>query len=173
MSPVQQLQAFLAMMGIGIFIGHAFDLYRAWRLVARPGRLATTISDLLFWLLLTPTVFLILLLSNGADLRAYVFAGIFIGILLNLRFLSKATLIFYSRFLLLSGKVLRWLFWVMGWPFRLSAYILSWPLGLCSLLLWYLWQGIKLLTRSILVSIQEAGSKRHEQEETRGKSQDG
>ncbi|MEW6661788.1 MAG: spore cortex biosynthesis protein YabQ [Bacillota bacterium] len=156
MNPVQlQLKAFASMVAMGLFIGLTFDLYRAWRSIARPGRLTTTVGDFLVWLVLTPTVFTIMLISNGVDLRAYVFVGVFLGIGVYLRFLTRTMVVLWRRFLVVSGKAFRWLGKVMGWPFRLLAFLLRWPLGLCSLLLWHLWRGIKWITRPARVLMKK------------------
>lgn len=149
MTPLQQFQAFLTMMATGLFIGLAFDLYRAWRSIARPGRFATTLGDLLVWLVLTPTVFTIMLISNSADLRAYIFAGVLLGIGVYLYFFSSRMLVIWRKFLLAIGRAYRWLGKVLGWPFRLLAFFLRWLLGLCSLFLWHLWRGIKWITRPL------------------------
>lgn len=73
----------------GLVAGLLFDLYRFGRWLFRPGRLGTYIGDLLFWLLLTPALFLLLLVTNGGELRLYVFVGLAIGCLFYFRLFSR------------------------------------------------------------------------------------
>ncbi|MBE3577884.1 MAG: spore cortex biosynthesis protein YabQ [Limnochordales bacterium] len=84
----------------GLMIGLLFDLYRLGRWLFRPGRIGTYVGDILFWLLLTPVLFVLLLFTNGGELRLYVFAGLAGGCLLYFRLFSR-------RFLRLAAGLLR------------------------------------------------------------------
>ena len=44
--------------------------------------MATALSDLLFWVIATPVTYAYLLMGNWAELRFYVFLGIFLGLFL-------------------------------------------------------------------------------------------
>jgi spore cortex biosynthesis protein YabQ len=73
----------------GLAIGLLFDLYRLLRWLLRPGRVGTYVGDLLFWLVLTPILFFLLLSTNGGELRLYVFVVLAVGCLLYFRLFSR------------------------------------------------------------------------------------
>jgi len=77
-----QIYGFAATIAAGFTLGLFFDLYRLWRRVTRPKKVATALSDLLFWVIATPVTYAYLLMGNWAELRFYVFLGIFLGLFL-------------------------------------------------------------------------------------------
>lgn len=116
-SLAEQTYAFLMTILAGGVIGLLFDLYRVLRSTLRPKQLATAMTDLLYWIVVTPTVFAMLLAGNWGELRFYVLVGLAIGLILYFQALSAAVI---------------WLF--MGAIKRL-AYGLSWgALGLAKVL---------------------------------------
>lgn len=74
-----QLQAFLSTVMIGLVLGLAFDAYRILRGLIRPKAVATGMLDLLFWVVMTPIVFALLVAGNWAELRFYVLLGLAVG----------------------------------------------------------------------------------------------
>ncbi|MGI6566054.1 MAG: spore cortex biosynthesis protein YabQ [Firmicutes bacterium] len=83
-----QVHGFAAAIAAGLTLGLFFDLYRLWRRAARPERAVTALSDLLFWLAATPVTYIYLLIGNWAELRFYVFLGLFLGLFLYFSVLS-------------------------------------------------------------------------------------
>lgn len=77
-----QLSTLTSMAIGGLITGLLFDLYRLARGLIRPRRLLTDIGDLLFWLVVTPILFVILVNDNFGQVRVYVFLGWVIGFLL-------------------------------------------------------------------------------------------
>lgn len=77
-----QLFVFLVLVLLGMAVGFLFDLVRAWRRWAHPGRFGQDVSDLVF--LAAVFVFLLggLLFTNWGELRLFVFLGIGVGLLL-------------------------------------------------------------------------------------------
>lgn len=55
----------------GAGLGLLFDIWRACRAVLHPGRLATSLGDLLFWFLSAATVATVLLSANHGELRGW------------------------------------------------------------------------------------------------------
>ncbi|NMA55677.1 MAG: hypothetical protein GX952_07110 [Firmicutes bacterium] len=53
----------------GILLGFVFDVWRACRAILHPGRLASSLGDLIFWLLATVTLAAVLLISTYGDVR--------------------------------------------------------------------------------------------------------
>ena len=77
-----QIYGFAATIAAGLTLGLFFDLYRLWRRATRPEKVITALSDLLFWVIATPVTYVYLLLGNWAELRFYVFLGLFLGLFL-------------------------------------------------------------------------------------------
>ncbi len=86
-----QLAIFLRLVVSGAILGFLFDLYRVLRALFRPRRAGPAL-DLLFWLLVTPVAFALLLVSNWAQLRLYVPLALAAGLYLYFQFLSAAVL---------------------------------------------------------------------------------
>lgn len=77
-----QIYGFAATIAAGLTLGLFFDLYRLWRRATRPEKAITVLSDLLFWVAATPVTYVYLLMGNWAELRFYVFLGLFLGLFL-------------------------------------------------------------------------------------------
>lgn len=92
MSLAGQTYAFLMTILAGAIVGFLFDVYRVFRAAFRPKNLATIVTDLLFWIVVTPTVFALLLAANWGELRAYVLLGLGIGLLLYFQALSSVVI---------------------------------------------------------------------------------
>lgn len=89
-SLAEQTYAFLMTILAGGVIGFLFDLYRVFRSALRPKQLATAVTDLLYWIVVTPMVFALLLAGNWGELRLYVAVGLGVGLLLYFQALSPA-----------------------------------------------------------------------------------
>lgn len=87
----QQLITFAVTLATGAIVGLLFDCYRVTYNLVRPRRAVTYITDLLFWVIATALTFAVLLITNWAELRAYVFIGLFGGAVLYFKLLSKLT----------------------------------------------------------------------------------
>jgi len=107
-SLAEQTYAFLMTILAGGVIGFLFDLYRVFRSMLRPKQLGTAVTDLLFWIVVTPTVFAMLLAGNWGELRFYVLVGLAIGLLLYFQALSAAVLWLFMGALKRLGQGLSW-----------------------------------------------------------------
>lgn len=96
-----QTYAFLMTILAGGIVGFLFDLYRVTRSAMRPRQLATAMTDLLYWIVVTPTVFAMLLAGNWGELRFYVLIGLGVGLLLYFQALSS--LVIWSLMNLFKG----------------------------------------------------------------------
>lgn len=93
-SLAEQTYAFLMTILAGGVIGLLFDVYRALRAYLRPKQFATAITDLFYWIVVTPTVFAMLLAGNWGELRLYVLIGLVIGLILYFQALSAVVIWF-------------------------------------------------------------------------------
>lgn len=91
MIPVfDQWQIFLALAGAGMVLAFTFDCYRVGRYFWRPRHLATLAGDALFWFLFTVLTFILLMLINWGEVRAYTFLAMGLGALFYGLFLSRS-----------------------------------------------------------------------------------
>lgn len=91
----------------GAAVALVFDLFRILRKAVRTGSLVTFAEDLLFWLIVSVIMFLTIFYSNDGELRAYLFIGACIGVILYALLLSRivmASSLFIIR--------------IVSWPFK-------------------------------------------------------
>ena len=63
----------------GVLIGFMYDLYRIFRGLFNPKKIATMIQDLIFWVFIFIVAFYVLVFSNEGAVRYYNFLGFIIG----------------------------------------------------------------------------------------------
>ncbi|HKM40134.1 MAG TPA: spore cortex biosynthesis protein YabQ [bacterium] len=73
----------------GVLLGFVFDGWRAGRAILHPGRLATSLGDLFFWLLATVTVATALLVSTAGEVRGLYLLSSAIGFMGQQGLVSK------------------------------------------------------------------------------------
>lgn len=74
---------------IGLIIGLVYDLYRAFRYFSKPKRILSHIEDLLFWIIVGFTFFLVLVKLTDGVIRGFIFIGFFSGGIIYFLLLSK------------------------------------------------------------------------------------
>lgn len=74
-----QLYVFLVMVAAGAAAGAIFDIFRIIRRTFRTGMLTTSLSDILFWLLISAGMFLVMFAVNNAQMRWFEAIGILLG----------------------------------------------------------------------------------------------
>ncbi|MCL2169492.1 MAG: spore cortex biosynthesis protein YabQ [Defluviitaleaceae bacterium] len=92
MSILGQAATFLVTFATGFALGIFYDIFRVIRRVFRPRFVGTMIFDLLFWLVSVAVLFLVLLFVNFAEIRFFVFLGMFLGLIVHFVTLSRAFL---------------------------------------------------------------------------------
>jgi len=123
----EQTYGFLMTILAGGVAGLIFDLYRVARSLARPRQVATAVTDLLYWIVVTPIVFALLLAGNWGELRFYVLIGLGVGLLLYFQALSP--LVVWSAVNLAKGAG------------RLISALIYW-VGRAISLPFVLWRGV-------------------------------
>ncbi len=104
-SLAQQTYAFLMTILAGGVVGILFDVYRVLRSLLAPKQLATAMTDLLYWIVVTPTLFAMLLAGNWGELRFYVLLGLGVGLLLYFQTLSASLIWLMMSALRGTGQV--------------------------------------------------------------------
>lgn len=74
-----QLYVFFIMIAAGAAAGVVFDIFRIIRRVFRTNTLTTSVSDIVFWLLISAGIFFVLFTVNSAQMRWFEGIGIFLG----------------------------------------------------------------------------------------------
>lgn len=129
---VQQLYAFGMTIVAGVAAGVTFDLYRLLRRGLRPKGAAAWLADLLFWLVLAPVVFSLLLLANWGELRFYVLLGLTAGAALYFGLLSEAVAGALYRFFWGVGQGVLFVARTLVGLFALPFQGLHWLAGLAG-----------------------------------------
>ncbi|MBM7855979.1 spore cortex biosynthesis protein YabQ [Desulfohalotomaculum tongense] len=146
------MYAFFITIAIGMLAGFMFDLYRVVGRLLKLKKWGTMLGDLLYWLILTPVVFVILLWGNWGEVRLYVIIGLSLGAVLYLQYPSKYIVPLIGK--LIDGikgliklvvKMLRFLCCAVGMPFRVLLLIVGVPLAWISKITGKIWRGIKRL----------------------------
>lgn len=73
----------------GAWLMLAYDTLRVFRLVIRHGSVLTGIEDFFYWMYAGLVTFILLYEQNDGVFRAYVIGGVFIGMMLYDRFISR------------------------------------------------------------------------------------
>ena len=102
MSRAIEYQAFLIGLSLmtGIWLMMAYDILRILRMAVRHNAFWTGVEDFFYWLYAAGFTFMLLYEQNNGSFRAYVVAGIFLGMLLYDRMVSR----FLFRCLKKAGK---------------------------------------------------------------------
>lgn len=84
-----QFYAFLLTIVAGASVGIVFDFYRVLRSNRNPKRWVSVVYDILYWVVVTPTVVIFLLVGNWGDLRYYVLLGMGLGLFVYFQVFSS------------------------------------------------------------------------------------
>ena len=86
---VNQAYLFLIFILNGFLVGIIFDFFRILRKSFSTPNFMTYIEDTLFWIISGLVVMYSIFIFNNGEFRAYIFIGIFLGIITYMLFLSK------------------------------------------------------------------------------------
>jgi len=131
----EELFIFFATIYGGILIGLIYDLYRIFRRVFRPKKIATLVEDLIFWIVTGAAAFFVLLFSNDGELRFYTFLGFAIGAMLYIWALSPFVIWGITALLKLIKRIVLKLCIIILYPVRKIVLLLKKP---------WRWMGKKL-----------------------------
>lgn len=109
-----QAYVFLCTVISGALIAMFYDLFRIFRKAVRTSNFVTYAEDLLYWLIVTFIMLLTIYCSNDGELRAYLFIGAFIGVVLYALLLSR--IVMASSLLIIR---------ITTWPFKLAFRVLK------------------------------------------------
>ncbi|WP_129595707.1 spore cortex biosynthesis protein YabQ [Anaerophilus nitritogenes] len=101
----EQIYVFLATLYGGIIIGFIYDLYRIFRGVFKPKKIATMIEDFIFWMLIGMAAVFVLLFSNDGQIRLYTFLGFVLGATLYYKILSGFVIYLLVKIIKIIQKI--------------------------------------------------------------------
>jgi spore cortex biosynthesis protein YabQ len=91
-------------LGLGLFGGLLFDIYRRMRNAVAPGRWLTALGDIIYWVIITAITFNLLLRISYGEVRGYIFIALALGLFLYTLFLSPYTIRTLSIFDMLAHR---------------------------------------------------------------------
>lgn len=106
-----QLSILGSTVALGAGMGTLYDIFRTWRLLARPRRWQLYLADFIYWFLAALGVFVGLLLTNWAEVRFFMLLGLALGAGLYLRWLSPWVLPVFkggARFIIKLVNIVTW-----------------------------------------------------------------
>ena len=123
----EQIYVFLVTLYGGIIIGLIYDLYRIFRGIFNPKKIATMIEDFIFWIVISIAAVSVLIFGNEGELRFYTFLGFALGALLYNRLLSR--IVIKSIVIILSTikRIVMKIFCIIIYPVKVLIRILKKP----------------------------------------------
>lgn len=103
---LNELSKFLFFVLIGLILGIIFDVFRIIRKCFKNSDLITYIQDIIFILIAAIILLLGIFIINNGEVRAYLFFGIIIGILLYFITISKCFVNLSSKIILFIKNVI-------------------------------------------------------------------
>ncbi len=122
---LEQLTTFFILLGVGLFMGLVFDVYRVSRNYIKLPKFIYHIIDLLIWLILALVVFAFLLISNWGELRFYIFISLTIGIGIYFVLFSKYVIFWLIKISEAGIRLVKIVARFLWFPFSLLGKILG------------------------------------------------
>ncbi|MEG0180427.1 MAG: spore cortex biosynthesis protein YabQ [Peptostreptococcaceae bacterium] len=94
---IEDINIFYLTLYGGIVIGFLLDFYRALRNNFKILKYVSFIFDIIFWLIITLTIFITINALEKFDLRYYHFVALFLGFILYYNTISKYILMFFNK----------------------------------------------------------------------------
>ena len=111
----------------GMAIAFLFDIFRIFRKAVKTGRFVTYIQDLLYWIIVALIMFLTAYYSNDGELRAFLFLGAFIGVVLYVLLFSRIIMSSSLFIIKIIAKVLKTTIFIISYPVRITIKLLAVP----------------------------------------------
>ena len=115
---INQAYLFLIFIVNGFLIGIVFDIFRILRRSFKTSNYITYLEDIIFWIISTTIVLYSLFIFNNGQFRAYIFIGIFLGIVIYILFFSKYIINISVKIIKFAKSVIIKLFKIILYPIR-------------------------------------------------------
>lgn len=125
---------FLLSVSAGCLTGLFYDIYKSLTAFFRIKKIALSISDIIFWIVITITTFVLLILVGNGEMRGFMLVGLGIGLYIQLRLLGNYTARVTMRLLILMRKnyiylvkLFSCLLLTLIAPFKFMYFFMTWP----------------------------------------------
>ncbi|HHV99946.1 MAG TPA: spore cortex biosynthesis protein YabQ [Clostridiaceae bacterium] len=122
-----QVYVFLWSIAGGALIALIYDLFRIKRKTIKTGIVAIYFEDLIYWIIVAVVMFAVVYHSNEGEIRGFIFIGTILGVTLYALLLSKIITKFVIFTIRLILRVLKKLWEIIIFPFKLIFKVLSYP----------------------------------------------
>ena len=122
-----QAYVFLCTIAGGMAIALVYDIFRIFRKAIKTGSVVTYVQDLLYWLIVALIMFLTIYYSNDGELRAYLFIGAFIGVVLYALLFSRIIMGSSMFIIKIVVKVIKAIIFIISYPIRLILQLMAVP----------------------------------------------
>lgn len=128
----EQLYAFLLTTLAGICLGIIYDFLRLIRHYLKNKIWFTQMGDTIYWILVTPFVFFVLLQGTWGEVRLWVFLSLALGASMYIYFLSEPILRGMILITNWIGRVILTLFNILVWPIKALLQLIAIPFGIVA-----------------------------------------
>jgi len=122
-----QAYIFFCTVAGGMMIALVYDVFRILRKAVKTGSLVTYLQDLLYWLIVAVIMFLTIYYSNDGEIRAYLFIGAFIGVILYSLLFSRIVMGSSLFIIKIVTYVIKGIILIISYPVRLILRAFSVP----------------------------------------------
>lgn len=129
MAPSVNNQAYIFLCAVlgGMLIAFLYDLFRIRRKALKTNLAIIYIEDFVYWILVALIMFGVVYFSNDGELRGFIFLGAFLGVVLYVLLLSKLVVGSAMFIIRLICRILKAVWSVLTYPFRVTFRILRVP----------------------------------------------
>lgn len=110
LSMSNQFILFLMSTALGFISGFIYDLFRVFRRIIKHNKFFVQLEDFIYWIILALIIFFIILQKNSGEIRAFLFLGFFIGMILYFTTLSRLFLKFSKKLIDFIKQILKVVF---------------------------------------------------------------
>ena len=122
-----QVKLFLLTILIGIASGFAYDIIKTMRKIFKHNNIFIQIEDFLYWIIVSSTMFLIMLNKNSGQIRGFCIGGVLFGMLLYNIILSKVVVKSLVSIINFVAKIIINVLRIIFYPVKILIKILSVP----------------------------------------------
>lgn len=148
-SVTNQFMVFLFTILTGVLAGLFYDVYAGLGQVFRIRKIGILVGDIIFWLVLTPAIFALLLYFNQGEVRFFVLIGFCLGAgSYFLIFKRKVRMLIVNiieqiiKFFRLVARAFCWMVMVVVFPFKIIYLAVAYPFRLLGLGMGFAGRGI-------------------------------
>lgn len=115
---INELYIFVFAIIYGLLLGLIYDVYRVIRYYSKPKKLLTATEDLIFWIIITLTIFTFLVEKLDGIIRGFILLAFGIGYIIYIKFISKYSFSFLKWIFKLILSLINEIMNIIFYPFR-------------------------------------------------------